>query len=58
MMCTGAIIQARIPRVVYGATNHAFGHLSKTTTKIKITSGVLAENCSAILSEFFQLKRS
>lgn len=58
MMCTGAIIQARIPKVVYGATNNTFGHLSKITTKIKITNGILEENCSALLKDFFQQKRN
>lgn len=57
MMCTGAIIQARIPKVVYGATNEAFGMLSKIDTKIEIISGVLEKDCSLVLSEFFQAKR-
>lgn len=57
MMCTGAIIQARIPKVIYGATNEAFGMLSKIDTKIEITSGVLEKECSLVLSEFFQKKR-
>ena len=57
MMCTGAIIQARIPKVVYGATNEAFGMLTKIDTKIEIISGVLEKECSLVLSEFFQKKR-
>lgn len=57
MMCTGAIIQSRIPKVVYGATNTAFGMLSKINTKIEITSGILEADCSKVLSEFFQDKR-
>lgn len=57
MMCTGAIIQSRIPKVVYGATNAAFGMLSKINTKIKIISGILEADCSKVLSEFFQDKR-
>lgn len=58
MMCTGAIIQARIPKVVYGATNEAFGHLSKIDKpKIEIIGGVLEKKCSEIMSEFFQEKR-
>lgn len=58
MMCTGAIIQARIPKVVYGTKNEAFGHLSKIESKIKITSGVLEHECREILSTFFQEKRN
>lgn len=57
MMCTGAIIQSRIPKVVYGATNEAFGHLSKIEIKIEIIRGILEKECSKILSEFFQEKR-
>jgi tRNA(adenine34) deaminase len=57
MMCTGAIIQSRIPKVVYGATNQAFGHLSKIETKIEIINGVLEKQCCQILTEFFQKKR-
>lgn len=58
MMCTGAIIQSRIPKVVYGATNEAFGQLSKIDTKIEVISGILEKDCSSILSDFFQTKRS
>lgn len=58
MMCTGAIIQSRIPKVVYGTANDAFGQLSKLKTKIEIISGILEKECSNILSEFFQTKRN
>lgn len=58
MMCTGAIIQARIPKVIYGTTNEAFGHLSKIDTKIEIVGGILEDECRKILSKFFQEKRN
>ena len=58
MMCTGAIIQSRIPKVIYGATNEAFGYLSKINTKIKVIGGILDKECSSILSDFFQQKRN
>ena len=58
MMCTGAIIQARIPKVVYGTKNEAFGYLSKIESKIDITSGVLEQECKEVLSIFFQEKRN
>ena len=58
LMCTGAIIQSRITRVVYGTTNEAFGQLSKMKNlKIDITSNVLKDECSKILSDFFKEKR-
>ena len=59
MMCTGAIIQSRIKRVVYGTNNDAFGYLSKINNqKIEITSGILKKDCVTILSEFFKKKRN
>ena len=58
MMCTGAIIQARIKRVVYGTNNEAFGYLSKLeNTKIQMTSGILKEECMKVMSDFFKKKR-
>jgi tRNA(adenine34) deaminase len=65
-MCAGAIIQARIPRVVYGAddpkggavrscfevlTNAALNH------QVDITSGVLAADCASLLQSFFAARR-
>ena len=58
MMCTGAIIQSRIKRVVYGTNNDAFGYLSKINNqKIEITSGILKKDCVTLLSDFFKNKR-
>lgn len=58
MMCTGAIIQSRIPKVVYGTNNEAFGYLSKIRkSKIEVVSGILEKNCSQILTDFFRLRR-
>lgn len=54
MMCTGAIIQSRIKKVVYGSKNEAFGYLSKSNLKIDITSGVLEQECSNLLTNFFK----
>lgn len=58
MMCTGAIIQSRISKVVYGTANEPFGHLSKLkNSKIEIIDNILKEECSFILSSFFQKQR-
>lgn len=58
MMCTGAIMQARIPKVIYGTKNEAFGYLSKCkNTKIEIISGIKEQECRQILSDFFKEKR-
>ena len=63
-MCAGAIINARVERVVYGAADRkagAFGTMINLTDyplfKPQITSGILADECSRILSDFFKNKR-
>lgn len=63
-MCAGAIINARVERVVYGAPDHkagAFGTMLNLTDyplfKPQITSGILKDECSKILTEFFKKKR-
>ena len=59
MMCTGAIIQARIGKVVYGTNNDSFGYLSKIgNQKNEIIGGVLNDECLAIVSNFFKEKRN
>lgn len=57
MMCTGAIIQARIKKIIYGTPNETFGYLSKIDTKTEIISGILEHECQEILSQFFKNKR-
>ena len=59
MMCTGAIIQSRISKVVYGTNNYVFGYLTKINNhKIEIKQGILKEECLNILSKFFQEQRN
>lgn len=59
LMCTGAIIQSRISKVVYGTDNQAFGYLSKINQlKIEVKGNVLKEECSILLSDFFKEKRN
>ncbi|MAT69143.1 MAG: tRNA-specific adenosine deaminase [Planctomycetaceae bacterium] len=66
-MCAGAIVQARVPRVVYGAADPkagAAGSLfsllddARLNHRCDVTPGVLAEPCGDILREFFRAKRS
>lgn len=66
IMCAGAMLQARIPRVVYGCPDPkagAFGSLYDVSNdprlnhRIKVVSGVLAHECGQILSEFFRKVR-
>lgn len=59
LMCTGAILQSRISKVVYGTSNEVFGYLSKLeNSKLEVLSNVLKDECSNILSDFFKEKRN
>ncbi len=66
VMCVGAIVQARIKRVVYGAADPKVGAASNVFNLLDfsmlnhralITGGVLAEECGQSLKAFFQAKR-
>jgi len=65
-MCAGAILQARIPTVVYGAADPKAGAVQtlyqllsdpRLNHRCLIVPGVLAEACGAILTRFFQDQR-
>jgi tRNA(adenine34) deaminase len=62
VMCMSAILQARIPHLVYGAADPKAGaHKSKIKLKsinplrqkLKVTSRILKEDCAIILKKFF-----
>jgi tRNA(adenine34) deaminase len=66
-MCVGALVQARVARIVYGATEPKTGAIESAhqlfatgeyNHKPEIQGGVLANECSAILSHFFEAKRT
>jgi tRNA(adenine34) deaminase len=65
-MCGGALILARVKRLVFGAADPktgAFGSILDINNlglnhKIKVTRGVLEDQASALLKEFFNRKRS
>jgi tRNA(adenine34) deaminase len=66
-MCAGAIVQARIPRVIYGTTDPKAGAchtLFSLRSDIRLNhqsavmGGVMAEDCKAILQEFFRQQRA
>ena len=66
-MCAGAMIQARLPRLVYGAKDTRFGaHGSivnildepRFNHHVSVTRGVLAGEAAALLQQFFQKLRN
>jgi len=66
LMCVGAIIQARLAVVVYGAPDPKAGAIEsiyqvgcdgRLNHRLKATGGVLEEECRAILQAFFRAKR-
>jgi tRNA(adenine34) deaminase len=65
-MCAGAIVQARVPRLVYaaddpkgGAFRSCFELLTspKLNHQVEVTSGILAEDAAALLQSFFASRR-
>ena len=64
LMCVGAMIQARIKRLVFGAYDTRFGVITSQWTLLKgrnhtfdFTYGLLAETCAEKLQKFFKHKR-
>ena len=62
-MCAGAIVQARIPRVVIGCMNPKAGcagsilnllDIKEFNHQVELTEGILQEECSALMSGFFR----
>ena len=65
-MCTGAILQSRIERVVYGATDPKGGCIESCVKLYEyqgfnhypaVTSGVMEDECAQLLKSFFKNKR-
>ena len=65
-MCLGAMIHARIDRIVFGASDPKSGVCSSSTDltsevffnhKILVSGGILEQDCKKILQSFFKLRR-
>ena len=65
-MCAGAMIQARIARLIYGAPDAKGGAVRSCFTvldhpqlnhRVEVTAGVLAEDAAAVLKDFFAARR-
>ncbi len=66
IMCMGAIVHARISRVVFGATDPKWGAAGslynyaeddRLNHRVEITAGVRAEDCRRLMQDFFRAKR-
>jgi tRNA(adenine34) deaminase len=66
-MCAGAIVQARVPIVVFGCTDLKAGACQtlyqitsdpRLNHRCQVIGGVLADRCAGVLSEFFARKRA
>ncbi|MFI5182596.1 MAG: tRNA adenosine(34) deaminase TadA [Thermoanaerobaculia bacterium] len=66
-MCAGAMVLARLPRLVYGASDPKAGFTGslgdlvrhpRLNHRVDVTAGVLAAECSRILVEFFRERRA
>jgi tRNA(adenine34) deaminase len=65
-MCAGAAVQARVPRLVYGADDPKGGAVRtcfqilsdpRLNHQVEVTSGVLAADCAAVIQSFFSERR-
>jgi tRNA(adenine34) deaminase len=65
-MCAGALVNARVKRLVYGANDERFGAVrtifqicdnSLLNHQIEITANVLSEDCRRLMQDFFRRKR-
>jgi tRNA(adenine34) deaminase len=66
-MCAGAMVLARLDRLVYGAADPKAGFAGslgdlvrhpRLNHRLEVTGGVLAEECGAVLREFFAARRA
>jgi tRNA(adenine34) deaminase len=66
-MCVGAIVQARIERLVYGARDPKAGACGaalrvlnhrKLNHKVDVVSGVMASDCASVMQDFFRGRRA
>lgn len=67
VMCSGALVNARISRLVFGAHDERFGAVEtkfrlcdsgQLNHRMEITSGVLTTECRSLMQEFFRERRS
>jgi len=66
-MCAGALIQARVPRLVYGAKDDRAGAVdshfgicnsNQLNHRVAVVSGILESECRELMQEFFRTRRT
>jgi tRNA(adenine34) deaminase len=66
-MCAGAIVNARIPGLIYGCADPKAGAVrtlykicddARLNHRVEITEGILADSCAALLQDFFKRQRA
>ena len=66
-MCSGAIVQARVPKVIVGCMNPKAGcagsiinllQMEAFNHQVELTTGVLGEECSQLMKQFFRELRT
>ncbi|MBL9038167.1 MAG: tRNA adenosine(34) deaminase TadA [Archangium sp.] len=66
VMCAGAMVQSRVSRLVFGATDPKAGAVgsmynlvndARLNHRVEVTAGVLSEDCGRVLTAFFQKLR-
>lgn len=66
-MCAGAIVNARVPKLIYGCDDPKAGAVrtlyrivedDRLNHRVEVTSGILADQCAGLLRNFFQRRRS
>ena len=66
-MCAGALVNARVPKLIYGCDDPKAGAVRtlfqlcedvRLNHRVEVTSGILADECAELLKEFFRHQRS
>jgi len=65
-MCAGALVNARVKRLVYGCTDPKAGAVTSLASvatdtrlnhRLEVTGGILSQECASVLQEFFRARR-
>ena len=66
-MCAGAVVNARIPKLVYGCDDPKAGAVrtlfrlcqdQRLNHRVEVEAGVMAEECAGLLKDFFRIQRA